>query len=167
MKPRVLATLAAAQAAQGVPHARRHKGDHMFLLGFPLLLIPFAIYNIIAFLMPGVDFNDYANPLITVPMLRGDGTRLSTGDVIVLFGILILFVEIVKATRLGSRSIVDHLLSLILFVVMLGEFMIVRQAATATFLLLLTLSFVDVIGGFSVTIRSSQRDIALEGIERA
>lgn len=139
----------------------------MFLLGFPLLLIPFAIYNIIAFLMPGVDFNDYANPLITVPMLRGDGTKLSTGDVIVLFGILILFVEIVKATRLGSRSIVDHLLSLILFLVMLGEFMIVRQAATATFLLLLTLSFVDVIGGFSVTIRSSQRDIALEGIERA
>jgi hypothetical protein len=139
----------------------------MFLLGFPLLLIPFAIYNIIAFLMPGVDFNDYANPLITVPMLRGDGTKLSTGDVIVLFGILILFVEIVKATRLGSRSIVDHLLSLILFLVMLGEFMIVRQAATATFLLLLTLSFVDVIGGFSVTIRSSQRDIALEGIEGA
>jgi hypothetical protein len=84
-----------------------------------------------------------------------------------LFGILILFVEIVKATRLGSRSIVDHLLSLILFLVMLGEFMIVRQAATATFLLLLTLSFVDVIGGFSVTIRSSQRDIALEGIEGA
>ena len=26
----------------------------MFMLGFPLLLIPFAIYNIIAFLMPGV-----------------------------------------------------------------------------------------------------------------
>jgi hypothetical protein len=76
-------------------------------------------------------------------------------------------VEIVKATRLGSRSIVDHLLSLILFLVMLGEFMIVQQAATATFLLLLTLSFVDVIAGFSVTIRSSQRDIALEGIERA
>ena len=139
----------------------------MFLLGFPLLLIPFAIYNIIAFLMPGVDFNDYTNPLITVPMLRAEGTKLSTGDVIVLFGILILFVEIVKATRLGSRSIIDHLLSLVLFLVMLGEFMIVRQAATATFLLLLTLSFVDVIGGFSVTIRSSQRDIALEGIERA
>jgi hypothetical protein len=26
----------------------------MFMLGFPLLLIPFAIYNIIAFLMPDV-----------------------------------------------------------------------------------------------------------------
>ena len=28
----------------------------MFMLGFPLLLIPFAIYNIIAFLMPGVSW---------------------------------------------------------------------------------------------------------------
>ena len=29
----------------------------MFMLGFPLLLIPFAIYNIIAFLMPGVSLD--------------------------------------------------------------------------------------------------------------
>ena len=26
----------------------------MFVLGFPLLLLPFAIYNMIAFLTPGV-----------------------------------------------------------------------------------------------------------------
>jgi len=136
----------------------------MFLLGFPLLLIPFAIYNIVAFLMPGVSFSE---TLFTVPMLSKVDLPVSTGDMLLIFSILILFVEIVKATRLGSRSIVDHLLSLILFLVMLGEFMIVKQAATSTFLLLCTLSFVDVIGGFSVTIRSSQRDIALEGIERA
>jgi hypothetical protein len=136
----------------------------MFLLGFPLLLIPFAIYNIIAFLMPGVSFTE---ALFTVPMLSKVDLPVSTGDILIIFSIMILFVEIVKATRLGSRSIVDHLLSLILFLVMLGEFMIVPQAATSTFLLLCTLAFVDVIGGFSVTIRSSQRDIALEGIERA
>jgi len=136
----------------------------MYLLGFPLLLIPFAIYNIIAFLMDGVSFTA---TLFSVPMLSKVDLAVSTGDMLVIFSILILFVEIVKATRLGSRSIVDHLLSLILFLVMLGEFMIVKQAATSTFLLLCTLSFVDVIGGFSVTIRTSQRDIALEGIDRA
>jgi hypothetical protein len=136
----------------------------MFLLGFPLLLIPFAIYNIIAFVMPGLSFT--ANAL-TLPMLSQANTDVSIGDLLVIFAILILFVEIVKATRLGSRSIVDHVLSLVLFLAMLAEFMIVKQAATSTFLMLCTLSFVDVIGGFSVTIRSSQRDIALEGIDRA
>jgi hypothetical protein len=136
----------------------------MFLVGFPLLLVPFAIYNIIVFLMPGVTF---ADPLFSVPMLSKANLVVSAGDLLLVFSILILFVEIVKATRMGSRSIVDHVLSLILFLVMLAEFMIVGRAATSTFLLLCTLSFVDVIGGFAVTIRTSQRDIALEGIERA
>jgi hypothetical protein len=137
--------------------------DKMFLLGFPLLLIPFAIYNIIAFLMPGVTFSD---ALFTVTMLSHAQMTISTGDVLTIFAILILYVEILKATRIGSRSIVDHLLSLILFIGMAAEFMTVRQAATSAFLLLVTLSFVDVIGGFSISIRSAQRDVALDGIDR-
>ena len=136
----------------------------MFLVGFPLLLVPFAIYNIVVFLMPGVTFSA---PLFSIPMLSQAELAVSASDLLLIFSILLLFIEIVKATRMGSRSIVDHVLSLILFLVMLAEFMIVPQAATSTFLLLCTLSFVDVIGGFAVTIRSSQRDIALEGIERA
>jgi len=135
----------------------------MFLIGFPLLLIPFAIYNIIVFLMPGVAFS---SQLFSVPMLSKAVLVVSAGDLLLVISILILFVEIVKATRMGSRSIIDHVLSLILFLVMLTEFITVGRAATSTFLLLSTLSFVDVIGGFAVTIRTSQRDIALEGIER-
>jgi len=135
----------------------------MFLIGFPLLLIPFAIYNIIVFLMPGVTFS---SQLFSVPMLSKAVLVVSAGDLLLVISILILFVEIVKATRMGSRSIIDHVLSLILFLVMLTEFITVGRAATSTFLLLSTLSFVDVIGGFAVTIRTSQRDIALEGIER-
>ena len=30
----------------------------MYLIGFPLLVIPFAIYNMIAFLTPGVGWTD-------------------------------------------------------------------------------------------------------------
>ena len=30
----------------------------MYLIGFPLLVIPFAIYNMIAFLMPGLTWTD-------------------------------------------------------------------------------------------------------------
>ena len=76
--------------------------------------------------------------------------------------ILILFVELLKATRLSSRSIVDHLLSTLLFIVMLVEFLLIKQAATGTFFILMIISFVDVVGGFSVTIRSAQRDINID-----
>jgi hypothetical protein len=133
----------------------------MFFLGFPLLLLPFAIYNIIVFLMPGVSFSD---PLYTLELLSHARLAITLSDVLVIFAILILFVEIMKATRIGNRSIVDHLLSLILFIGMLAEFMMVEKAATSTFLLLLTLSFVDVIAGFAVSLRTSQRDITLERV---
>jgi hypothetical protein len=136
----------------------------MFFLGFPLLLIPFAIYNIVAFLMPGVRFTA---EFFSISMLSGTTLAVSLGDLLVIFAMLLLFVEIVKATRIGSKAIVDHGLSLILLLGMLAELIMVKQAATSTFLLLCALSFVDVIGGFSVTIRTSQRDVALEGIERS
>jgi hypothetical protein len=134
----------------------------MYLVGFPLLLIPFAIYNMIAFLF-GTGFND---TLFTIPMLSKATLNVTTSDVLLIFSIFLLFVEIVKATRVGTRSIIDHVLSFVLFIVMAGEFMIVPRAATSTFLLLLVIAFVDVIGGFSVSIRTAQRDIGLEGVDQ-
>jgi hypothetical protein len=49
---------------------------------------------------------------------------------------------------------------------MIGEFMIVPRAATSTFLLLVVIAFVDVVGGFSVSIRAAQRDIGVEGVDQ-
>jgi hypothetical protein len=135
----------------------------MFMLGFPLLLIPFAIYNIIAFLMPGVT---WAGVVTTVHMVSGGDWTMSAGELLVTLAIVLLCGEVIKSTRIGLRTVVDHGLSLILFLAMLIEFILVKQAATATFFLLLTISFVDVLGGFAVTLRSAQRDLSVEGIER-
>jgi hypothetical protein len=133
----------------------------MNLIGIPLLIIPFAIYNIIAFLF-GVGF---ADTLFTVRLFSGADWGVSTSDILLAFALLLLFLEVIKATRLGSRSIMDHLLSLVLFLAMLAEFVMVRAAATSTFFLLVTISFVDVIAGFSVTIRTAERDIGIDAAE--
>jgi len=135
----------------------------MFMLGFPLLLIPFAIYNIIAFLMPGVS---WTGVISTVHMVSGADWTMSAGDMLIAFAIVLLCGEIIKSTRVGLRTVVDHALSLILFLGMLVEFLLVKQAATATFFLLLVVSFIDVLGGFAVTLRSAQRDLTVEGVER-
>jgi hypothetical protein len=136
----------------------------MFVLGFPLLLIPFAIYNIIAFLMPGVT---WTGVVATVHMVSGADWTMSAGDILIAFAIVLLCGEVMKSTRIGIRTVVDHALSLILFLGMLVEFILVKQAATATFFLLLVVSFIDVLGGFAVTLRSAQRDLTVEGVERA
>ena len=135
----------------------------MFMLGFPLLLIPFAIYNIIAFLMPGVAWSSVVS---TVHMMSGVDWTMTTGDVLVALAILLLCGEVMKSSRISRRTIIDHALSLILFLGMLIEFILVKQAATATFFLLLVVGFIDVLGGFAVTLRSAQRDLTFEGVER-
>jgi hypothetical protein len=135
----------------------------MFLIGFPLLLVPFAIYNIIAFLMPGVS---WSSTLTTVHLASGADWTMSAGDMLITLAVLLLFGEVMKSTRIGMRTVVDHGLSLILFLGMLVEFLLVKQAASATFFLLLVISFIDVIGGFAVTLRSAQRDLTVEGVER-
>jgi hypothetical protein len=130
----------------------------MYLIGFPLLLIPFVLYCMVAFLLN----MDFGTLLFNVPLLAGRSMAVSTGDLLVLLGIFLLYIEILKSTRLASRAIVDHILSFVLFIVMIVVFIAVPRAATSTFLMLMALSCVDVIGGFTITIRTAQRDIALE-----
>jgi hypothetical protein len=136
----------------------------MFALGFPLLLIPFAIYNMIAFLMPGVG---WTAPVTTVHMMSGQDWVLTWEDLLLAFSILLLWVEIIKSTRVGMRSVMDHLLAMALFVAMLVEFLLVQRAGTSTFFLLMMIALVDVLAGFIIGIRSAQRQVEIEGPERA
>jgi hypothetical protein len=131
----------------------------MYLLGFPLLLIPFAVYNIVVFLLPGLSLT---TPLTNVRMISGGEWSMSAGEMILSLAIVLLFGEMLKATRIAMRTVIDHALSLLLFLAMLVEFLLVMQAATGTFFLLMTVSFIDVIGGFAVTLRSAQRDLTVE-----
>ncbi len=135
----------------------------MFVLGFPLLLIPFAVYNMIAFLTPGVA---WTAPITTVHMMSGEDWVLTWEDILLALSILLLAVEIIKSTRMGMRSIVDHILAMVLFIGMLVEFLLVKQAGTSTFFLLTMIGLVDVLIGFIVSIRSSQRQVEIE-TERA
>ena len=51
----------------------------MSLVGFPLLLIPFAIYNIIAFLMPGVGFTGAVTSVAVASFIWGGLFLLVSG----------------------------------------------------------------------------------------
>jgi hypothetical protein len=134
----------------------------MYLIGFPLLVIPFAIYNMIAFLMPGLAWTD---KVASFHLVSGADWVLSSADFLIILAILLLPLEVLKATRIGVRSIVDHVLSMVLFVAMLVEFLLVRQAGTSTFFILMMISVVDVLAGFTVTLRTAQRDMTIEKIE--
>lgn len=134
----------------------------MFLIGFPLLIIPVAIYNMIAFLLPGVNWSDR---IISVRMVSDAEWTMTIGDALIFFALVILFVEILKSTRSGMKSVVDHGLSTLVFIGALIEFLLVRQAATSVFGVLVLIALFDVVGGYSVTIRTAQRDYTVERVE--
>ena len=136
----------------------------MYLIGFPLLIIPFAIYNMIAFLTPGMS---WTGTVATIHLISGQAWTVTPEEIILAFSLLLLGVEVIKAARMGLRGIMDHILSMVLFVVMLVEFLLVARAGTSTFFLLMTMSFVDVLGGFIITARTAQRDIQIDKTDQA
>ena len=111
------------------------------MVGFPLLLIPLAIYNIIVFLMPDVSFTD---PLVKVTLMSGAEWAVTLSDVLLTLAILLLLAEVIKGARPGAKYLTDHLLSLIVFGAAAAEFVLWPKFGTSTYFLLTAL----VAGGF-------------------
>lgn len=124
------------------------------MIGFPLLLIPLAIYNIFVFLMPGVALTA---PVTTITLPSGAGWVLTFGDAIALVGLFMLLIEVVKASRPGARSLMDHLLSLVAFAVAAAEFGWLPQFATSAFVLLTAMILVEFIAGAAFSLRRGRR----------
>jgi len=131
------------------------------LVNFPLFLISFAIYNMIAFLTPGVSWSD---TLYSLTMQSGATWTITFGDALVALTLVFLFFEVLKATKHAARSLIDHLLSTIVFIGALIEFLLVPQAATSVFATLLLIALIDVMGGWSVSVRTARRDLTVESI---
>jgi hypothetical protein len=120
------------------------------MVGFPLLLIPLAIYNIIVFLMPGVSFTD---PLVKLTLMSGTEWPLTLSDVLLALGILLLMCEVIKGARPGAKYLTDHLLSLIVFGAAAAEFVLWPKFGTSTYFLLTALSMVDFLSGLALRTR--------------
>ncbi|GAA2858912.1 hypothetical protein GGQ99_002482 [Aminobacter niigataensis] len=131
------------------------------LAGIPLLIIPFILYNagVAGLFGSGPDGNPWATKILTLGMMSGGSFALTLGDLLIVVALLLFFVEIVKATRTGSASVVDHLLSTFVFVAFLVEFLLVRGATSSVFFILMVIALLDVLAGFSVSIRSANRDV--------
>ena len=122
----------------------------MSMVGFPLLLIPLAIYNIIVFLMPGVSFTD---PVLKVALLSGAEWPVTLSDMLLALAVLMLLSEVIKGARPGAKYLTDHLLSLIVFGGAAAEFLLWPRFGSSTFFLLTLLALVDFLSGLALRSR--------------
>lgn len=127
-----------------------------------LLTIPWFAWLLVAAnlaMLGGPADYPYVNIIVqdlTIP--SGRTLHITVADLLILGGVVCLWVEIFKATRTSLASIVDHALSLVVFVVYLIEFLIVDRVGNTTFLILTLMAFADVVTGFTVTISTAKRD---------
>jgi hypothetical protein len=130
----------------------------MSMIGFPLLLIPLAIYNIIVFLMPGVSF---ADPVLRLTLMSGAEWPLSLSDMLLALAILMLLFEVIKGARPGAKYLTDHLLSLVVFGGAAAEFLLWPRFGSSTYFLLTMLALVDFLSG--IALRARRGTVATSG----
>jgi hypothetical protein len=142
----------------------------MSLRAIPLTVLAFILYNVIV-LFSGLSATDtttdgaaaaralLGTEIFSLPMISGANWTFTWGDLILIATLTVLFIEILKATYTSTSSLVDHGLSMLIFIAALIEFMVVPQAATSVFFLILIALLIDVIAGFTIGIRVAKRDI--------
>jgi hypothetical protein len=122
------------------------------LKAIPLLVIPIAVYNLLALLG--------ASTLASVYIPLGYGQQgLSAGSLIVLLGIALLCVEVIKSAYSGRGSVFDQILSILLLVGCTVQLFLFGYARTEWYVLLVALLAVDVVAGLVVALQSNGKDV--------
>jgi hypothetical protein len=131
---------------------------------FPLIAITVILYNILAFGGWAVGHHDlgpFFAHYVPIPLISGDTWKFDINDLVILGTFILLFVEIIKATRTTSREIINHALSMVTFVVALIEFITLKGFATSTFFFIIVMALFDVVAGYTISIVAAEHDLGM------
>jgi hypothetical protein len=135
------------------------------LAATPLLLLPVAAYNLLAVTLTGGFGSTAANLRLTAPLFElhtapGGLWPVSIADLLLAASLVVMFVELLKSTYDRRIAIVNHALSIALFVGCLAEILLAAAFATSTFFLITLMVLLDVVAGFMLAYAASRREPA-------
>jgi hypothetical protein len=111
----------------------------------------------------GISFELNADPLFKMPLPSAAEWSPTWSGLFIMIGVIALYFEIVKSTKTGTGTIVEHALSMLVFIACLMLFLFAQKAGTSTFLIITMMSLLDVVAGFNITIASARRDFTMGG----
>lgn len=127
-----------------------------FFYATPAFVIVWVLYHLVIFFnSPDV----LTEVLFPVSLVSGAVWKVSVSDVLLVVGLIALYLEIIKATWTSAVSVVNHTLSILVFIVFVVEFITTYAAGNSTFFLLAMMSLMDVTAGFTVSLIGARRDI--------
>jgi hypothetical protein len=134
------------------------------LSSFPLLALVLITYNVAPVL--GYSFASPTNGrdvVLQTHLISGAEWMLTWKDVLLLSGLLLLFIELLKSTRAATQNMLGHILSMIVFIIFLAEFLVVAEAGTSTFLILGVMSLIDVLAGYTISVAVARKEMNVVG----
>ena len=146
----------------------------MSLKAIPLMILTLILYNALVFVSSGTpDEIFYGSAvmdaatntpqrvgyLFQISMPNGGVWTFWLGDFVMLIALILLGLELIKATYTRGAGLADQALSVIVFVIFLVEFLLVERASSSLFFLLTVIAGLDVVIGSIIGIRTARRDI--------
>jgi hypothetical protein len=134
------------------------------LSSVPLLALVLIVYNLAPVL--GHSFASATaerDVLLQARLISGAEWILTWKDILLLSGLLLLFIEILKSTRAATQNMLGHILSMIVFIIFLAEFLVVPEAGTSTFLILGVMSLIDVLAGYTISVAVARKEMNVVG----
>lgn len=135
---------------------------------FPLLAVSLIVYAVLTLTMGAAGAMPwYDQHFFTIAMMSGDQWIITWGHMFIIFSMVMLFIELLRATHTGSASIMNHAFSVLVFIVALLLFIIVKGYGNSTFFIFMSMTFLDFMAGFIVTTVTARRDLSVsEGLTR-
>ncbi|PCJ69751.1 MAG: hypothetical protein COA62_09575 [Rhodobiaceae bacterium] len=123
----------------------------------PLMAIIVITYNVMALVTgPTMDTS-----LFEAQLVSGATWTVTVADGLLVLALILLFLEMVTATRTSGSTVVNHGLSLVVFIAALVEFMVLPEFGTSTFFMITMFTLLDVVAGFTITIATARRDFSV------
>jgi len=127
------------------------------------MAVPVLAYNLYGALAPGGFHSRIAHQSLTQPLFQmttapGGLWPVSASDILLTAALLVFFIELIRSTASHRIAMINHALSMVLFVVCLVEMLMAPAFATSTFFLITLMVLLDVVAGFSVRIAGAERE---------
>ena len=122
---------------------------------FPFMLLAVLAYGVTVAAM-GIPLSQ---ELLNLRLPSGSAFIMTVSELLLTISTVVLFFELMNATSAKSSSILNHGLSMVVFIACGLIFLFIPGFGTGTFVIITLMALVDVIAGYSISILTARRDM--------
>jgi hypothetical protein len=127
----------------------------------PLMGIVLLLYNLFAMSYADSELSFWMEKMMSFTLPSGAVVNLTYGNILILFALLVLLIELIKSTSASNAAVVEQVLSVLAFIAFFIQLLVSPLAAKPTFVILLAISFVEVLAGLVILAKIARRDITI------